>query len=124
MHSPVPPVGTIAIVEDDVAVLNSLEFALRTQGYRVLAFHRALDALHSQEIMRADCLLLDYGLPDLDGAALLCALRSRGLTRPAIFIASTPSERCRREAQQANAPLIEKPLLGEDLFDQIRSLTG
>ncbi len=124
MHSLEPRLSLIAIVEDDVAVLNSLEFALGAQGYAVCAFERALDALHSDEILGADCLLTDYALPDLDGAALLHALRSRGLTCPAIFIASSPTARCRQEALQAKAPLIEKPLLGENLYDQIRSLTA
>jgi len=124
MHAPEPRPSLIAIVEDDVAVLNSLEFALRAQGYGVCAFEHALDALHSDEILAADCLLTDYALPNLDGAALLHALRSRGLTCPAIFIASSPSARCRREAQEANAPLIEKPLLDDNLYDQIRRMTA
>ena len=122
MHSPVPPSAFIAIVEDDVAVLGSLEFAMRAQGYAVCSFERSLDALHSQEILGADCLLLDYALPDLDGAALLHALRSRGLSCPAIFVASSPSVRCRREVAEAGAPLIEKPLLGERLNELVRQL--
>ncbi len=122
MHSPVPPAGLIAIVEDDGAVLSSLAFAMRAQGYAVRAFDRSLDALHSDEILDADCILLDYALPNLDGAALLHALRSRGLSCPAIFVASSPTPRCRQEVAEAGAPLIEKPLMGEDLNDLIRQM--
>lgn len=115
----------IAVVEDDAAVLNSLEFALQAEGYAVCAFGRATEALLSAEVMRADCLVLDYGMPDLTGVALLGQLRRRGLERPAIIIASNPHARCLQEAAEAGALVIEKPLTGEHLLDQIRrALTG
>lgn len=111
----------IAVVEDDPAVRHSLAFDLEAQGYSVCAFERATEALVSAVIPTADCLVIDYALPDLDGAALLLALRRRGLACPAIIIASTPSTRCRREAARAKAPLLEKPLMGGVLDTQIRT---
>ncbi len=114
----------IAIVEDDRAVLNSLQFALEAQGYAVCGFERAVDALNSSEIMSADCLVLDYGLPDVDGVALLLALRRRGAASPAMIIASNPSARCRQEASLAGAPVIEKPLMGDVLVQRIHDLTA
>jgi FixJ family two-component response regulator len=114
-----PPL--IAIVEDDRAVLNSLEFSLQADGYAVCGFQRPADARDSTEIMQADCLVLDYGLPDLTGIDLLHVLRDRGLRCPAIVIASTPTARQWREAAEAGAPLLEKPLMGAMLTDRIRS---
>lgn len=111
----------IAIVEDDAAVLNSLEFSLQTQGYAVCSFAKAADALGSQEILGADCLVVDYVLPDLDGANMLLALRRRALACPAIMIASNPSLQCRNAATRVGARLLEKPLMGGVLEDAIRS---
>jgi FixJ family two-component response regulator len=111
----------IAVVEDDVAVLNSLEFALQAEGYAVCGFERASDALASPAVMDADCLVLDYAMPDLNGIALLERLRARGLKqRPAIIIASNPPARCLQEAAAAGAPVVEKPLTGDRLLDEIR----
>jgi len=111
----------IAVVEDDRAVLNSLEFALQAGGFGVCGFEQALEARDSDIIMDADCLVVDYAMPGLTGIDLLRELRGRGLKCPAIIIASNPKPGCRRDAQAAGAPLVEKPLMGDDLIDQIRA---
>lgn len=111
----------IGVVEDDVAVLNSLEFALESEGYAVCAFGRPADALESEELLRADCLVVDYAMPGLSGVALLAELRARGLSCPAIVIASNPGFRCRQDVIAAGAPLVEKPLMGAALGDHVRA---
>ena len=109
----------IAIVEDDLAVLNSLEFALRAEGYAVCLATCAADAKASPDFLRADCIVLDYALPGETGTSLLAHLRHRGLDCPAIVIASNPTRECRRQAAAAGAPLVEKPLMGGALIAQI-----
>ena len=120
VREPICPL--IAIVEDDQAVLNSLEFSLEAEGYDVCAFEDAGDALASARIGSADCLVIDYGLPDADGVTLLQGLRQKGVDCPAIIIASNPSARCRRDAQAAGAPVIEKPLMDDALSALIRNV--
>lgn len=121
MGDPDPkPSVLIGVVEDDPAVLHSLEFALQAEGYVVCAFLTAEAAKRSSDLLCADCVVLDYALPDATGVALLRALRQRGLGCPAIVIASNPTARCRRESRAAGAPLIEKPLMGEELSAEIR----
>jgi two-component system, LuxR family, response regulator FixJ len=115
MASQAPPKRLFAVIEDDAAVLNSLQFALEAQGHEVCLFERAGDAIASGKIMEADCLLIDYALPDMDGLTMLAALRRRGLTAPAVIVASNPSTRCRRDAEKAGAPVIEKPIMGDAL---------
>lgn len=112
----------IVIVEDDRAVLDALEFTLQTEGFAVRGFGRGLDALHSPEVFGADCLVIDYAMPEMDGIALLQALRRHGVDCPAIIIASNPTARCRQEALASNAPLIEKPMLDDVLSRCIREL--
>jgi DNA-binding response OmpR family regulator len=114
----------IAVVEDDPAVLNSLEFALQAEGYGVCAFQSAPDALASAKILNADCAILDYAMPELTGVALLIALRQRGFAGPALIIASNPPVRCRNEAAAVGAPVIEKPLTGDVLLGRIRLALG
>lgn len=112
----------IAVVEDDVAVLHSLQFALETEGYEVQSFERAAEALAELDANRVDCLVVDYGLPDLDGAALIKTWRANGVTAPAIIIASNPTARCWRDAAEIEAPVLEKPLMGDELMDRLEAL--
>ncbi len=112
----------IVVVEDDPAVLNSLEFTLGAEGYQVRGFAQAADALASTAPGHAEGLVIDYGLPDMDGLSLLSALRARAVKAPAVLIASTPSLRCRRDAEAAGVPLIEKPLLAEILSRRLGEL--
>jgi two-component system, LuxR family, response regulator FixJ len=122
MPPPAAPRRTIAIVEDDVAVLHSLQFALEAEGYAVQPFERAAEALARLNAGTVDCLVIDYGLPDLDGASLLKTWRAHGVTAPAIIIASNPTARCWREAAEAEAPVLEKPLLGDELTRRLQAL--
>ena len=112
----------IAIVEDDVAVRNSLEFTLGARGYDVCAYACADDALGSPIPGGADCFVIDYNLPDRDGVALLQEMRRRRETCPAILIASNPVARCRQGAQASRTLLLEKPLIGGILEQTIDRL--
>jgi FixJ family two-component response regulator len=119
LQTPARPL-LVGVVEDDAAVLSSLEFALQAEGYRVCAFASASEAGASTDVLGCDCVVLDYAMPDLTGTQLLSRLRERGLTCPAIIIASNPHARCRRESQEAGAPVIEKPFTRGDLLGHIR----
>lgn len=117
MSTPLTARRLVAVIEDDAAVLSSIDFSLTAQGYDVCGFKGAEPALESPKIMAADCLVIDYALPDMNGIALLAALRRRGLSIPAIVIASNPTARCRSEVDMAGVPLIEKPIMSEALND-------
>ena len=105
----------IVIVEDDEAVLNSLDFMFTAAGYRVSPYATVFAAMASPDLADAVCLIVDYALPDGDGLSLLQEQRSKGVRTPAILIASTPSTRCRQQAREAGIPLMEKPLDGDSL---------
>lgn len=123
MSWPSPKIShLIAVIEDDRAVLDAISFTLQTLGYAVCAFERGRAALNSRKIDRADCLVIDYAMPEMDGIALLQRLRQRGLTCPAIIIASNPTPHCRKGASALDVPVLEKPLMGDVLGDRIRDI--
>jgi len=133
MHSPSPASlvrgsatqPLVAVVDDDLAVVRSLEFALGTEGYAVAAYHNAqafLDqAGRDGDQQKAGCLVVDYKLPGMNGIEMLDELRSRGPLPPTVLITSNPDLRCRRWAAETGVPLVEKPLLDESLTDRIRA---
>jgi two-component system response regulator FixJ len=113
--------ATIVIVDDDPAVRNSLKFCLEVEGFKTRGYANAMELLDDGGLPDAGCLVIDYNLPAINGLDLLVELRRRKVTLPAILITSQPSFLVRSRAAAAGASLIEKPLLNEALFDEIRS---
>ena len=68
----------ILVVEDDPLLAESLVRALQQQGYRIGHARRGHDAETLLRAQHFDLLLLDIGLPDIDGFELLRRLRARG----------------------------------------------
>lgn len=113
----------VAVVDDDPAVASSLEFALVVEGYRVNAYHSALDYMKRQR-SHVDCLIVDFKLEGMDGIAFIEELERRGTLPPPLMIAANPTRRCRQWAAASGVPLVEKPLLDSALTDRIRSLVN
>lgn len=111
---------SIVIVEDDASLLGALVFALETDGFRVHAYS-AGEALLSAPI-RADCMVVDLRLPDIDGLKLISRLREMGVWAPAILITTNPDQRTRRAAEATGVDIVEKPLVTEELRRRIDTL--
>lgn len=113
----------IVLVDDDLSVRSSLEFALGLQGFQVRSYASAEALIAQSGLVDADCLVVDYRLPGMDGVALMTNLRARHIDIPAILITSNPSRSVVWFATELGARLVEKPLLDEELADTIRYLT-
>jgi two-component system response regulator FixJ len=110
---------TIIVVENDASVRHSLRFALAVEGFEVRTFARGDEMLGMTELPDRGCLVVDYNLPDMTGLDLLTQLRTRHVALPAILITTNPSINVRRRAEEAGVPMIEKPLLGDNLISGI-----
>jgi FixJ family two-component response regulator len=125
MSPTLSPAGKLVIViDDDRAVLNALGFALEMAGFSSRQYGSAAAALSTGALDQAACLVIDQGLPDIQGLDLLAQLRRNGLTTPAIIITSSPPAAVLARARTLGAPVIEKPLLDDALFACIRRLSG
>jgi two-component system KDP operon response regulator KdpE len=69
-------VAHLLLIEDDSAIRTSLLRSLRDRGHAVAASHTAMDGLQTALAERPDLVVLDLGLPDLDGRELLRMLRA------------------------------------------------
>jgi len=112
----------LLLVDDDPAVLASLQFSLELEGFRVGVFASGEILMEQADLAHPSCLVLDYRLPGVDGLALLQVLRERGETCPAVIITSNPTRSVRQRTADAGAMLIEKPLLSDGLTAAIRFL--
>lgn len=113
----------VLVVDDDPGLLGSLEFALKAEGYRVYGCADSAAALAPMPEAPA-CMVIDYKLPDMDGAELAACLRHNGMDAPLILITTNPDARCRAKAARCGAVIVEKPLLDDKLIRQIKSLVA
>ncbi|PZP22174.1 MAG: DNA-binding response regulator [Pseudomonas kuykendallii] len=70
-----PMSSSILIVEDEAQIRRFLRIALSAQGYRVLEAANGTDGLAQAALARPDLMVLDLGLPDMDGHEVLRDLR-------------------------------------------------
>ena len=118
----VPP--RVLLVDDDPAVRAALKFAFELEGFVVEDFATAEAFVEQARLSPNSCLVIDYRLPGMNGLALLALLRARGVLLPAIIITSNPSKAIQRAVADANATLVEKPLLCDALSASIRALVA
>ena len=115
----------VIIVDDDQAVREALQFALRTEGLCVHIHSGGASLLADPDLNRASCVILDHRMPQMDGYALLKDLRMQNPDLPAIMLTSgvAPRERARATAAGVHT-VLEKPLLENVLMDNIRAILG
>ncbi len=68
--------ATILVVEDDPTVISQLEEALRADGYRFLSAANGRAGLDLARSQRPDLILLNWGMPEMDGLAVIKTLRA------------------------------------------------
>jgi two-component system response regulator FixJ len=115
----------VIIVDDDQAVREALQFALRLEGLRVHVHSGGAALLADPDLNGAGCVILDHRMPQMDGFALLNALRAHNPDLPTILLTSRVTPQVRARAQAAGVrSVLEKPLLGNVLVDRIRAVLG
>jgi two-component system response regulator FixJ len=122
---PAPQPFLVLIAADDRAVRDSLQFALRLEGFGVRTHSAAEGLLADGGLAWAACVILDDRKPHLDGFAIMAGLRERAMTVPVILLASYVPARLRARAVAAGFhAVLEKPLLNNVLVDTLRAVTG
>ena len=77
---------TILCVDDDEQLLSVRKVILQTRGYRVLACNNGRDALQLFKQGGVDLVLSDLNMPELDGVALIDAIKDISPAIPAILV--------------------------------------
>jgi two-component system response regulator FixJ len=77
---------TVFVVDDDEAIRTSLSRALGKRGFRVETHASANSFLEAYVVGRPGCLVLDYGMPGMNGLELQRALNAMGSDLPIVFV--------------------------------------
>lgn len=114
----------VIVIDDDLAVRNSLKFSLEVEGLTVRSYATAAELLGDGDLALCSCFVVDQNMPEMNGLDLIAVLRARQFAAPAILITSHPSRSLQERARNAGVPIVEKPLLGNTLLDKIRDVVG
>jgi two-component system KDP operon response regulator KdpE len=115
-------VARLLLIEDDPAIRATLLRALRERGHAVAASPAAMDGLQTALAERPDLIVLDLGLPDLDGRELLRMLRAVS-TIPVIIATARDEETEMVRLLDAGADdYVVKPFTAAQLDARIRAV--
>jgi FixJ family two-component response regulator len=119
---PSTPAKTIIyVVDDDQGVLGSLRFLLETDGFAVRTFRSGPALLDAIDDHPADCIVIDYKMPGMNGIDLAARLRDRRVRAPIVMITGYPDESISgRAAAVGVRDVVVKPHLEESLISHIR----
>ena len=112
----------ILIADDEPAILRFLRAALGSQGYVVVEAANGQATLDAVRQRRADLLVLDLGLPDIDGIDVIRRIREMGVMLPIIVLSSRESEAAKVAALDLGADdYVTKPFGIEELLARVRA---
>ena len=110
----------ILIAEDEERIVSFLEKGLRAAGYTTLAVDDGIDALSLARDDSFDLLVLDLGLPGLDGQEVLRRMRARGERMPVVILtARTGVEDTVAGLEGGADDYVAKPFRFEELLARI-----
>ena len=113
----------VLVVEDHAATAAALQASLEIAGYAAHVAHDAREALRLATATRMDLVLLDLGLPDLDGLQLLRQLRARGVAAPVLVLSARDAETDKvRAFQQGADGYLAKPCGMLELLARVEAL--
>jgi two-component system KDP operon response regulator KdpE len=109
------------VIDDEPPIRKLLRMGLGTEGYEVLEASNGRSALELAA-SNPDLVILDLGLPDMQGLALLRALRERQEGVPVIVLSSRGDERGKVEALDLGADdYVTKPFGMDELLARMRT---
>ena len=119
---PQPAPQRILVIEDDFAIRNSVEFALRRENFSVKALASGKEAISAVRDFKPDLILLDIMLPDKSGHEICEELRQSD-TNTAIIMMSALGETADRIAglRLGADDYVSKPFSLEELLERVRA---
>jgi two-component system KDP operon response regulator KdpE len=111
----------ILIVDDEPNIIATVSPLLRAQGYEVLSAATGRSALDAVERSRPDLLVLDLGLPDIDGVEVCRQVRQTS-NAPILVLSARGAEGDKVAALDAGADdYVTKPFGADELLARIRA---
>ena len=112
----------ILVVDDEPAILRFLQTSLESQGYLVRTAANGRTALDLLRKNMADLMILDLGLPDMDGLEVVSRAREADKNLPIVILSSRDNERAKVAALDLGADdYVTKPFGIDEVLARIRT---
>src|SRR5207248_5714106 len=125
LEPPSLPPSRILVVDDNADAADALAFMLRAAGHQVNTANDGLEALSISPAFKPEIVLLDLGMPNLNGYATAHRMREQPWGQDIVLVALTgwgqPKDRDRTSRAGFNAHLV-KPVGVEELFGTLAQL--
>lgn len=113
----------VLVVEDDAALASMLAELLGGEGYSVVVAADGQRALHEGLSRHFDVMVMDRGLPAIEGLDVLERLRRKGITTPVLILSALSNPADRVEGLDRGAEdYLGKPFDIDELLARLRSL--
>ena len=113
----------ILVIEDEIAVQQSLVENLSKNGFEVFAFDSAEDGLNSEMLPLADAVIMDIRLPGIDGWEATTHIKTLNLSIPVIMLTAYNDISYRIQGFETGADdYVIKPFFMEELMARIRAV--
>jgi len=116
----IEPKPIALVIDDEVQIRRLLRLSLEGNGYRVFDAETAQDGIREAASRKPDVIILDLGLPDLDGLEVIRGLREWSAT-PIVILSVRESQEEKISALDAGADdYVTKPFHTEELLARLR----
>jgi two-component system KDP operon response regulator KdpE len=114
--------STLLVIDDEPQIRKFLRISLASQGYKVLEASTGAEGLSVAALNKPDLVVLDLGLPDMDGQQVLRELREWSVV-PVLILSVRASEGEKVEALDSGAnDYVTKPFGIQEFLARIRAL--
>lgn len=115
------PAATLVVIEDDPQIRRFLRTGLSAQPFRIFEAETGRDGLVEAATRKPDLVILDLGLPDIDGVEVVTRLRE-WYTRPIVILSARSDEQEKIKALDAGADdYLTKPFRLSELLARLRA---
>ena len=115
----------ILVVDDEMYIVNILDFTLAGEGWDVVSASNGEDALRTLLKFEPDLVILDVMMPRIDGVEVCRAIKARdeSAETPVIMLTAKDRDKDKEDALEAGADLyLTKPFSPSRLVQEIRNL--
>jgi FixJ family two-component response regulator len=114
---------TIAVIDDDLRVLESLINLLASCGYKAEGYCSAEDFLESGGVQKSSCVITDVEMRQMTGLGLLQHITNAASSLPVVIITGKPSEKAESFYLEKGAVgFFRKPVDGDALVDLLKGV--
>ena len=112
---------TIAIVDDDESILDSLKMVLENQDWNTETYISGNAFLADLEKLKPDCIILDSHFPGINGAEIVRSIKTKTKSVPILVLTAYPKSQETNEIMSLGASeVLAKPIRAEVLIDHVQ----